>query len=565
LSARIDRLPDDAKTVLQTAAVLGKRFSASLLQRVFDALGDAAGRAAIGSLLDDLTVHELVGPTGYRPGDEYEFKHPLTHDVAYRTQLAGARARTHAATAEVLAAVHSNRLDEHAAVLAHHWESAGEALHAARWHRRAAEWIGKKDRREATRHWKTVCALLDSLPLTPETAQLGALARHRRLYNAVYLGQPEDEQHALYREGRAMAAAHGGAGQVVQLSIGYGVARVFAGAVHEGVREIREAIRLADESGDRTLRCVARASIVNPLHFAGELREALTWADEALALSDGNPRFGLDLLGFSPHLVAMLARIVVLLRTGALADAARWLTRARDTALALQDVEAIGTSHVFAVILADLSGDTDAALDHARTAVALAERRGSPFFRAGAQTTLGQAHFFTGQWAEAAAALEGGLAIVAERRTGLQLEPTWMARLAEAYLELGDSARAVATAERALMLARQRGTEVWRIDALLALARIRRRVDGRAAADAVGALLDDAGAAVAAIGARSMTPLVDVELAELALVRGDDDAAAAALARARAGFLAIGAIRLAARVARRHGHSSERRDERSDA
>ena len=202
----------------------------------------------------------------------------------------------------MLELVHAQRLDEHAAVLAHHWEAAGEALQAARWHRRAAEWIGYKDRREATRHWKTVCALLDGLAPTPEIAQLGALARHRRLYNAVYLGQPEDEQHALFREGRALAAAHGGARQVMQMSISYGLARVFAGAVHDGVRELREAIRLADEAGDRTMRCVARASIVNPLHFAGNLREALARGEEALALCDGDPRFGIEVVGFSPYL-----------------------------------------------------------------------------------------------------------------------------------------------------------------------------------------------------------------------------------------------------------------------
>ena len=549
LAARIDRLPEDAKAVLQTAAVIGKRFNTALLRRVIEALGAAEPAAVVGPLLVELTTHEFIGPVGDGAPDDYAFKHPLTHEVAYRAQLHSGRARTHAAVAQLLETVHAHRLDEQAAVLAHHWEAAGDALHAARWHRRAAEWIGFKDRRAATRHWKTVCALLDGLETTAETAQLGALARHRRLYNAVYLGQPEDEQHELFRQGRALAAAHGGARQVMQMSISYGVARVFAGAVHDGVRELREAIRLADEAGDRTMRCVARASIVNPLHFAGNLHEALARSEEALALCGGDPRFGLDVVGFSPYLTVVLVRSVVLMRTGDLADGARELARAREVATALGDAEALGTAHVFQVIQAQLSGERAGVLDHARTAVAIAERRGSPFFRAGALAALAIAQALEGDLASAVAASEDALAIVAERRTGRQIEPSWLAHLADVHLARGDVAAATATAQHALTLACQRGISVARVEALLALARSRQRRDGAAAADDVDALLRQAGDLVAAIGARSMAPLVDLERAALARLRGDAGAHAESLRRAHAGFVTIGASGHAARVA----------------
>ena len=65
------------------------------------------------------------------------------------------------------------------------------------------------------------------------------------------------------------------------------------------------------------------------------------------------------------------------------------------------------------------------------------------------------------------------------------------------------------------------------------------------------ALLAEAGDLAAAIGARSMTPFVDLERAELAQLRGDAAARAEALRRAHAGFTAIGATGHAARVAER--------------
>jgi len=549
LSARIDRLPEHQKAVLQTAAVIGKRFSAAVLQRVVDLLdGRQDGVASVGTALAELAEQDLVYPIGPHADDAYAFKHPLTQDVAYRAQLGERRARAHATVARALETVHVQRLDEHAAVLAHHWEAAGEALEAARWHHRAAQWIGSKDRREAARHWKTVGALLDGLPTTAETAELGVVARSRRLLNAIFLGQPDDEQHTLFAEGRALAAEHGTPLQMLMISTSYGVARVFAGAVRDGVRELRAAVQLADESGDRTMRFLARASLVNPLHFSGLLREALALSEETLALSDGDPRTGHDIAGFSPYVTVVLIRSLLLMRLGQLAAGMRALVEARAVAAAYGDAEAVGTTHVFAVLGAQLSGDVEHVLDDARAAVELAERRGSPFFVAGAHSTLGYAYALTEQWADAASALEHALAIVAERRTGAQIEPAWMALLADVYRALGDHARAVGTAERALALARQRGTDIWCIEALLVLAGLRRSGQ-RGDAEASAALLDEAAALIETTGAESLAPVVQLERARLAGWRGERRAHIEGLRTAHAAFTAIGATGHAARVA----------------
>ena len=70
------------------------------------------------------------------------FRHPLTREVAYGTQLAERRAATHAAAARAMIELEPDRLDELAALVAHHIEEGGETLEAARWHARAAHWAG---------------------------------------------------------------------------------------------------------------------------------------------------------------------------------------------------------------------------------------------------------------------------------------------------------------------------------------------------------------------------------------------------------------------------------------
>src|SRR5256886_5503156 len=80
--------------------------------------------------LERLSTAELLGPAE-SPG-EHAFRHPLVQEVAYRTQLLDRRRGTHAAIARALLTIHGPAAASHAALLAHHFDEAGEHLEAAR-------------------------------------------------------------------------------------------------------------------------------------------------------------------------------------------------------------------------------------------------------------------------------------------------------------------------------------------------------------------------------------------------------------------------------------------------
>ena len=147
LAARIDRLESREKHLLQTAAVIGKEFAEPVLKRVAE-----LSEAELPESLGKLAAAEFIYEEALYPQAEYAFKHPLTQEVAYRSQLAERRSRTHAAVARAIAELYPEQLDERAALLAHHWEQAGETARAAEWHRRAALWAGGRTsrRRHAT-------------------------------------------------------------------------------------------------------------------------------------------------------------------------------------------------------------------------------------------------------------------------------------------------------------------------------------------------------------------------------------------------------------------------------
>src|SRR5207247_604064 len=142
--------------------------------------------------LHALTSAEFLYQEALYPEAEYAFKHPLTQEVAYRSQLAERKARVHAAIARAIEEVESGRLGERAALLAYHWEHAGEAREAGKWHRRAAEWVGLNNPAEALRHWGSVRQLLDTLRETPERHAEGGAVRVQIMTHLARTGDPED-------------------------------------------------------------------------------------------------------------------------------------------------------------------------------------------------------------------------------------------------------------------------------------------------------------------------------------------------------------------------------------
>jgi len=134
LAARIDRLGERAKDLLQVAAVIGKQFDEPLLREV-SGLGDGHDLDAVLGVLQDEEFFRLVTLS---PKPEYAFKHPLVCEVAYLSQLGERRAQVHAAVATALEKLRSDRLGEYASLIAHHWEASGMRFEAARWKRRAA-------------------------------------------------------------------------------------------------------------------------------------------------------------------------------------------------------------------------------------------------------------------------------------------------------------------------------------------------------------------------------------------------------------------------------------------
>ncbi len=120
LAARIDRLPADAKELLQTLAVIGREFPLSLIAAMTATTNDELDR-----LLNDLQLAEFIYEQPAVGDTQYIFKHALTQDVAYNTVLIELRKSLHERIGAALEALYPNSIDDHVAALAHHYGRSG--------------------------------------------------------------------------------------------------------------------------------------------------------------------------------------------------------------------------------------------------------------------------------------------------------------------------------------------------------------------------------------------------------------------------------------------------------
>jgi class 3 adenylate cyclase len=551
LTARIDRLGEQGKTVLQTAAVIGKEFAEPILRRVAER-PETDLRAALQTLVQ---AEFLYGEALY-PEAVYTFKHPLTQEVAYRSLLGERRARVHRAVAEALEATSTEQPGERAALIAQHWEAAGEALTAARWLVRAAEWVWTSHLAEALRHWARVRALVLGLPQSTEQTALAVAACTQMLDLGWRLGLSEDETARLFADGAAMAERSGDLRSLGWLHAHYGTVRGYAGDEEGRVKHAREALRLAAETAHPTLEVFASVTLMFALLFLGRLREALSFAEPAAARALSIEPADTTVMPVSDVQVHW-ARGVILFHMGRLDDGRRELDRTLAMARERGITELLGWTRAYCSSLAWFAGDGETALLEARAALETGEKIGSAYICVLAHAMVGGAHILRGEMGEATSVLERGLTLARERGAGRRWEAHILAQLADARLLSGDEEGARTLAEEAVAAARRGNLRLFETLAQIVLARVVRRTQGAAGRLAIETALARAHALVEETDARCYQPFVHVERAELARLAGDTAACAQELREAHRLFTEMGAPTRAEQVSRELGSSVE--------
>jgi len=531
LAARIDRLDESSKHLLQTAAVIGDEVVETLLMRVAGLDGDALHRG-----LRRLVQSEFLYEASLYPEREYAFKHPLTREVAYGSLLREHRHALHAAVAEALEALAGDAADQRATLLAHHWEQAGRALEAARWQARAAAHVGTQHAGASVAHWRKVTELLADRRDLAEARTLLRQASARLVYAASRSGAPEAEVVALFEEARRELGDADSHDLAVLLG-SYGLVRNGAGRTEEGRRLTTEAVAMARRLEDPDLI----AGLLGQGLFvfqASELpAEAMQMADEIERLAGDDPTIGASVLGFRPIIAARFSRILVSRRRGQGAEEEGLVESSRrfmDDSPSLEQA----TLHFLHTRLRAKRSDVGAALEHGRLAFECVTRVQNQAIRPVGLTAHGIGLLAAGRLDEALEQLEHAKGLSIDRALFRPFGVAYtLPLLSETQRRRGDTAAACRTSERGVELAREMGYPHAEATNLVALA-VALTASGNA--ESAEATLSRATALTTQLEARDLPPLIEEARAELARLR--DDAAG----RERA-------LRAAARLHRENG------------
>jgi class 3 adenylate cyclase/tetratricopeptide (TPR) repeat protein len=512
LAARIDRLDETTKRLLQTAAVIGDSVPETVLERVA-----ALDRDTMQSGMRRLVQSEFLYEASLYPESEYAFKHPLTREVAYASLLRERRRALHAAVATALEALAGSAAEQRALLLAHHWEQAGRALEAARWQARTAVRLGA-NAGEAVLHWRKVIELLAEERDAPEARALLGQARARLVYAAGRSGVPEPEVARLFAEARR-ELGDADSRELALTLVSYAVVRNGAGRVEEAHRLGAEALEMARRLDDPALIAAGLGCSI-AIYPSDEFPERhARFAAEVERLCATDPSLGEELVGWRPWGTAACLGLPALFRLGRGHEVEAILAEARsrvgDSSNAVEQV----SLHFSFTRVRALRGDVSGALEHGRQALEWAMQSQNLLFRVIGPLSRGRGLLAAGRLDEALEQLEPAMVLAIDRGVAKGLAAgAGLPLLAEIQLRRGDIAAARAAAERGIELARAMGYRHAEATNLILLARALIAGEDAAGADST---LTRASELATAMNARDLPPSIEEARAELARRLGD--------------------------------------------
>ncbi|MFC1856909.1 adenylate/guanylate cyclase domain-containing protein [Thermodesulfobacteriota bacterium] len=115
IAARLDRVEESLKRIMQMASVIGREFAFRILQTIMEM------KEGLKSSLINLQGLEFISQKRLFPELEYIFKHALTQEVAYSSLLKERRKKIHEKIGQAIENLYPENLEEYYELLAYHY------------------------------------------------------------------------------------------------------------------------------------------------------------------------------------------------------------------------------------------------------------------------------------------------------------------------------------------------------------------------------------------------------------------------------------------------------------
>lgn len=289
LGRRLERLSEDARRILTTAAVIGRVFPLELLEELEKAGPDAALEAVEEAERTRLVEIEREGRK-----TRYRFVHELVRQTLAETLSLPRRQRLHARVADVMERVYAANIGAHASALAHHLYQAGasvdqeETIHFLL--EAASQASHAAAHEEALEHLDNAISLLDN-ERTERAADL-----HARRAGALWSLSRSQEAVQEYERAVALFDSLDDQERVVDI-----YTRLYI--IHAWTRQfqaLKSVINRAtqrSEGAPASMRCSVLAMQAHAAGLAGEMDQALDLLEELHKIPESEVSPGI--LGFA--------------------------------------------------------------------------------------------------------------------------------------------------------------------------------------------------------------------------------------------------------------------------
>ncbi len=439
---RLDRLGNEAKSVLQEAAVIGRVFRIDLLEQI------TAFPQACSDCIDAIERMNLIRRIPEHQAPTYGFKHTIVQEVVYKSLLKKDRRIIHGRIARTLESRFQGRLDSVPELLALHYANSDHSQKAANYLIRSGEKSLKKYAvEESHRYYEKAYRLLSRIksPSAEDQAMLiDLILKWYFTFNKKGLFR---EMLDLLRIHEPDVRAFGDASRIGMYEVCLGWALQRRELLFESYDYLTRALATGRTIGDDSLIAYSSACLCWTCADLGRLEEALTFGREAAEIA-GRIETDNELIRF--NLTGMGLAYV---HGGNLSACWNTAEQLLDFGDAAGDVRTFSEGYLLMGNVRMAAGDFVAAEFYLNKAIEVAV---DPIYSLNARFCLSYAYFFQGKVAFAAQTLE--TVIDATRETGYE----YVGTSAKAFYgivsaTMGDMETGIALVREQLRKQRKRG------------------------------------------------------------------------------------------------------------
>ena len=446
IAARMDRLEENLKRIMQVASVIGREFAFRILQAIMEMKEELKSR------LLNLQGLEFIYEKRLFPELEYIFKHALTQEVAYNSLFLERRKEIHEKIGRAIEDIYPDRLEEFYEMLAYHYSRSDNLEKAYQYLKLSGNKAMRTySNREAFHYYRDAIGILKQKPETEQNKEEQLDTLLLMAIPILLLAYPEDSI-KLLQEGERLCKELGDKKCLASLYYFIGVFHSLKGD-HVLARKYHEdSFYEAEKIEDIEIMAAVAHGLCFSYSLEGKFSEALNVASKVIPLLEKTRREH-EFFGTQMNIYSALQSYVgfTLGGLGEFAEGEQLCEKALSFAHKMNHQFSIGVVELHYGHLYYFKGDGRNAVKHYQSSIEYLEKSQAVNLLPFAWNFLGMGYYYLGELNTALKFSEKGLRMQTDAEMSFNL-PLFHWNLSLIHFDLGNWSEAKLHAERALNL-----------------------------------------------------------------------------------------------------------------